>query len=181
MGTLRQHRKPRQSWTRHPWALPVIGRPRPENPRVGGSTPSQATTPQQVTSVAGGALWPHFAHAAGALVLLGALLFLGAAPAGAADGLTLGVLGAAAADLGTTQWAFARVPGAHDANPAVRGPASAVLVKAGTTAGVLLLDRHLQRTGHRRAGKVLKIAAIVAWGSCAAWNARQIARHGGAR
>ena len=178
MGTLRQYQKPRRLWTRQPWTLPVIGRPRPENPRVGCSTPSQATTPQQVTSAAGGALWLHFGHAAGALVLLGALLFPCAAPAGAADGLTFGVLGAAAADLGTTQWALATVPGAHDANPLVRGSGSAVAVKAGMTAGVLLLDRHLQRTGHRRAGKVLKIAVIVAWGSCAAWNVRQARTHG---
>jgi hypothetical protein len=114
-------------------------------------------------------------------VFLGALLFPGAMPAGAADGLTLGVLGVGAADLATTQWAFATVPGAHDANPLVRGPASAVVVKAGTTAGVLLLDRELRRRGHRRAGRVLKVAAIVVWGGCAAWNARQVARHGGAR
>jgi hypothetical protein len=91
------------------------------------------------------------------------------------------VLGASAADLGTTQWAFATVPGARDANPLVRGPASAVVVKVATTAGVLLLDRELRKRGHRRAGKVLKIAAIVVWGGCAAWNARQVARHGGPR
>src|SRR3990172_6735849 len=113
MGTLRQYQKPRRLWPRQPWTLPVIGRPRPENPRVGGSTPSQATTPQQVTSAAGGARWLPFGPAAGGrlgfnlggaggpLALLGALLFPCAAPAGAADGLTFGVLGAAAADLGT--------------------------------------------------------------------------------
>ena len=107
-----------------------------------------------------------------------------AAPAGAArelDLLTLGVLGAGAADLATTEWAFATVPGAHDANPMVRGPASAVVVKLGMTAGALLIDREFRRRGHPRAGKVVKIAAIVVWGSCAAWNARQLARHGGAR
>ena len=97
------------------------------------------------------------------------------------DLLTLGVIGAGAADLATTEWAFATVPGADDANPMVRGPASAVLVKASMTAGVLLLDREFKRRGHLRAGKVLKVAAIVAWGGCAAWNARQVARHGGAR
>jgi hypothetical protein len=111
------------------------------------------------------------------VLLLAALLFPGAGPAQAADALTLGVLGASTADLATTQWAFATVPGAHDANPLVRGPASAMLVKAATTAGVLLLDRELQKRGHRRAGKVLKIAAIVVWGSCAAWNVRQARRH----
>jgi hypothetical protein len=107
-----------------------------------------------------------------------------AAPAGAArdlDLLTLGVVGAGAADLATTEWALATVPGARDANPLVRGPASAVVVKLGMTAGVLLLDREFRRRGHPRAGKVLKIATIVVWGGCAAWNARQVARHGGAR
>jgi len=93
------------------------------------------------------------------------------------------VLGAAAADLATTELGLATIPGARvrDANPLVRGPVSAVVVKAGMTAGVLLLDREMRRRGHPRAGKVLKIAAIVTWGGCAAWNARQIARHGGAR
>jgi hypothetical protein len=112
------------------------------------------------------------------IALLGVLLFPGVTRA--ADTLTLGVFGAAAADIGTTQWAFATVPGAHDANPLVRGPSSAMLVKAGTTAGVLLLDRELQKRGHRRAGKVIKIAAIVVWGGCAAWNARQVRRSGSA-
>jgi len=102
-----------------------------------------------------------------------------AAPAGAArelDLLTLGVLGAGAADLATTEWALATVPGARDVNPLVRGPASAVVVKLGMTAGVLLLDREFKRRGHPRAGRVLKVATIVVWGSCAAWNARQVAR-----
>jgi hypothetical protein len=99
-----------------------------------------------------------------------------AGPARDLNLLTLGVLGAGAADLATTEWALATVPGARDANPLVRGPASAVVVKLGMTAGVLLLDRELKRRGHPRAGKVLKIAAIVVWGSCAAWNARQVAR-----
>lgn len=96
------------------------------------------------------------------------------APARSADALTVGVLGAAAADLVTTRWAFATVPGARDVNPMIQGPASALAVKAGMTAGVLLLDREFQKRGHRRASKVLKIAAIVTWGSCAVWNARQV-------
>jgi hypothetical protein len=90
--------------------------------------------------------------------------------------LTLGVIGAAAADLATVEWGFATVPGAQDMNPLVRGPASAVLVKVGTTAGVLLLDREFRRNGWPRAAKVLKIAAIVAWGWGTTQNVRQIAR-----
>jgi len=108
-----------------------------------------------------------------------ALLLLAPGPrAQAADALTIGVLGASVADLATTQWAFAAVPGARDVNPLVRGPVSAVVVKAGMTAGVLLLDREFKRRGHPRAGKVLKIAPIVVWGGCAAWNVHQTHRFG---
>lgn len=98
-------------------------------------------------------------------------------PAGAsADVLRNAVIGAAAADLATTHWGLATVPGARDANPLIRGHASAVMVKAGATAGVLLLDRELRKRGHRRAGKVLKVAAVITWGSLAAWNVRQARR-----
>jgi hypothetical protein len=100
-----------------------------------------------------------------------------AASAPAADRLDLGLYAAASADLITTRIAFKTIPGVRDANPAIQGPTSALAVKAAATGGVLLLDRHLRRTGHPRAAKVLKITAIVAWGTCAAWNARQIAKH----
>jgi hypothetical protein len=111
---------------------------------------------------------------------ISALLFLGllaASSAQSADRLDLGLYAAATADLATTTIAFKVLPGARDANPAVHGPTSAIAVKAASTAAILLMDRHLKRTGHPRAAKVLKITAIVAWGTCAAWNARQIAKH----
>ena len=96
----------------------------------------------------------------------------------AADALTVGVLGAAVADLATTNWAFAAGPGVRDVHPLVNGPTSAVLVKASATAGLFLIDRELKRRSHRRASKVLKISAIVVWGGCAAWNVRQIQQQG---
>ena len=105
------------------------------------------------------------------------ILVLAASSAPAADRLDLGLYAAAAADLGTTTFAFKTIPGVRDANPAIHGPTSALAVKAAATGGVLLLDRHLRRTGHPRAAKVLKIAAIVTWGTCAAWNMRQIQKH----
>ena len=105
------------------------------------------------------------------------LLTLSASSAQAADRLDLGLYAAAAADLATTTLAFKTIPGARDANPAIHGPTSALAVKAASTAAILLMDRHLKRTGHPRAAKVLKIAAIVVWGTCAAHNARQIANH----
>ncbi len=109
-----------------------------------------------------------------------ALILFAASFAAAADPLTLGVLAASAADLVTTQWGFAAgAPGVHDINPLINGPTSATLVKVGATAGVLLLDREFRRRGHKRASKVLKIGAIVVWGSAAAWNFRQARRQGG--
>lgn len=114
------------------------------------------------------------------VLVLAQLWALAPAPAAASDDvLTKGVLAAAAADLATTQWAFASIPGARDANPLIQGPGSAAAVKIGMAAGVLLLDRELQRRGNRKAAKVLKVATIVAWGSCAAWNLHQLRRGGG--
>jgi hypothetical protein len=105
-----------------------------------------------------------------------ALLLLLPAPARAADALDVAVLGAAGADLATTAWAFRAVPGVRDMNPMIRGPGSAAAVKLGATAGVLLLDREFKRRGHRRASKVLRVAAVVAWGTAAAWNVAQMRR-----
>lgn len=104
------------------------------------------------------------------------LLLLLPKPASAADALDVAVMAAAGADLTTSVWAFRTMPGAHDANPMIQGAGSAAAVKLGATAGVLLLDREFKRRGHRRASKVLRVAAVVAWGSCAAWNVRQIRR-----
>jgi hypothetical protein len=44
MVTSNEAGKPRQSWTGRLWPFLVVGPGRTENPRVGGSTPSQATT-----------------------------------------------------------------------------------------------------------------------------------------
>jgi len=59
MGTLSRRRKPRQSWARRLWPFPVLGS-RPflpaENPRVGGSIPSQAKPLQQLTGIPQAAL-----------------------------------------------------------------------------------------------------------------------------
>lgn len=94
--------------------------------------------------------------------------------ASSADGLRLGVLGVATADLAMTHVGLSA--GGRDLNPMVRGHGSAVAVKAGMTMGVLLLDREFRRRGHDRGAKVLKVATIIVWGSCAAWNMRQIHR-----
>ncbi len=70
MGTERGRETPRQSWLRRLWPFPVIGVAGTENPRVGGSTPSQATTPQQLSATALRRLVLHFEHAAGGLFIL---------------------------------------------------------------------------------------------------------------
>ncbi len=62
--------KPRQSWLGRLWPFPVVGGPRTENPRVGGSTPSQATTLQQLTGISFGRLVPVLEQARGGVLFL---------------------------------------------------------------------------------------------------------------
>ena len=102
-----------------------------------------------------------------------ALLVLLASPA-SADWLERGVIAASVADLATT-YAGLRA-GGREVSPLIHGTGSALAVKAMTTGGVLLLDLHLRRRGKHGQAKALKIAAIVVWGSCAAWNVRQTRR-----
>lgn len=179
MTTLADPRKVRRYWVRRLWPFPVIGRPRPENPRVGGSTPSQATNPQQVAGDTGAALALHLQHAAGGIAFLGALLapVVGIAQAPQSTALRGAVLdtawigGAAAADLGTTWWAEARCPSCYEANGLMRSNGARIGVKLGTTAAAAWACHELRRHGHKGHAKLLRWTLVAVWSGVAVNNA----------
>jgi hypothetical protein len=171
MVTSSEPRKPRQSWVRRLWPLPVVGLKRAENPRVGGSTPSQATTYERHREHT----WNTLRGAVGGPVLLIGLLSpcvaqepadpwgpppppppaeTGRLQAASIDAAWIG--GAAALDLGASRWALARCAGCYEANPLMRSVPVAIVAKAGATAvGVAWAD-HLRRKGDRRGARIVR-------------------------
>ncbi len=89
------------------------------------------------------------------------------------DALDVMLVTAAAADLYTTDRALRVSPSLHEANPLMQTPGARVGVKTLATVGVIGGARYLERRGHSRAAKILKVAAIVAWSGAAVNNVLQ--------
>ncbi len=183
---------PRQSWARRLWPFPVVGVHGTENPRVGGSTPSQATNLQRLSGISLRRLALHFEHAAGGLLFLAPLLLPtctsaeatpadpwepvphteGRLRAAAADAAW--IAGAGAVDLWTTQHALSRCSSCYEGTPWMRGslPARVGLKLAMTGAGVAWAD-HLRRKGDRRGARLVRWGLVGLQVGFAAWNLRQ--------
>ena len=173
MLTSAKRGNPRQSWARRLWPFPVVGVHGTENPRVGGSTPSQATSPQRLSATASRRLALHFEHAAGGLVFLAALLAPAHAAAQVVDVTTPapGRLRAAAVDagwmatgagldLGASRWAFARCSTCYEGNPVMRSVPTAIVIKAaGIGMGTLVCD-HLRQHGHPRGARIFRWVVV---------------------
>jgi hypothetical protein len=87
-----------------------------------------------------------------------------------ADTLDVMVVTSAGADLATTEWALQN-PGLREGNPLLQGTGIRVGVKTLTTAAVVVGARHLERRGHSKAAKVIKVLAVVVWSGAAVQNA----------
>jgi hypothetical protein len=110
-----------------------------------------------------------------AVCALGAGLTLLASAACPADRLDWLVAGASAADLWTTERALAG-PGVREANPLLQSPGARIGGKALATAAVLVGCHQIEKRGHRRAAKVVRILAVVTWSGAAVNNAIQARR-----
>lgn len=181
MLTMMDRGKPRQSWTGRFRALWVRRPDRTENPRVGGSTPSQATNPQRVAGVLFGALALHLQLISGALAQEREDPWGPAPPveatggrlrAAAVDAVWIG--GAGGVDLWSTERALGRCPGCYEGHPWMRGglPARVGMKLAMTGAGVAWAD-HLRRKGDRRGARLVRWGLVGLQLGFAAWNLRQ--------
>ncbi len=185
MLTSAKRGKPRQSWLGRLWPFPVVRSGRTENPRVGGSTPSQATTPQQLSGVAFRRLVLHFEHAAGGLIFLVPFI----APAGVlAQGdpwsppspsarplheATIDaawMAGAAGVDLASTEYAGHYWPDFREANPWMQTSGRALAVKAGATAAGGWLCYELRKHGHPKGARWLRWGIVAVWSGAAINN-----------
>ena len=167
MLTMTDLRKPRQSWTRRFRALWVAKADRTENPRVGGSTPSQATSLQRLAGILLAALVLHLQLAAGA-----GAQESGRLRAASIDAAWIG--GAAVADLWTTDYTLRRYPSCYEGHPFMRGP---LLARAGvklamTGVGVAWAD-HLRRKGDRRGARLVRWGLVGLQLGLAGWNLHQ--------
>jgi hypothetical protein len=77
------------------------------------------------------------------------------------------VIGAAAADLVSTELALSR-PGTKEINPFGPSPPARVGLKVAGTVAVLAVSRKM----NRKASRVLKVVAIVVWSGAAVHNLR---------
>lgn len=80
----------------------------------------------------------------------------------------IGVVGAAAADVISTEVALAN--GGTEANPLMVNRTARIAVKSGTTAAVVLIARELEESGHTRAASILRMSIFTMWMGAAAWN-----------
>ena len=88
------------------------------------------------------------------------------------DGL---VVVSAGADMYTTEAAL-RSPRLQELNPLGQSAAARVGLKTLGCVGVLAASKHLERHGHKRAGKVTKIVIIALWSGAAVNNHIQARR-----
>lgn len=103
------------------------------------------------------------------LIIALALATIGCASSGAGKALNVGVIGAAAADVVTTQQAIGR--GAVEANP-LMGPQAwrQVAVKSAGVGVVWAGAQRLEQRGHPVWAQVVRGAAMSLWLSAAMWN-----------
>jgi hypothetical protein len=80
------------------------------------------------------------------------------------------VITSAAADIGTTEWALQR-PGLREANPLLQAPAQRAAGKTLGTAAILYGTDYLEKRGHKRWSKWIRIGTVVFWSGCAVNNA----------
>ena len=182
MLTERKVGKPRQSWSRRLWPFSAVRADRTENPRVGGSTPSQATTLQRLTGVLLLALALHLQLAAAAIAqerpdpwgppASETPAARGRLRAAAIDAAWIG--GAAALDLWSTDHAFGRCPTCYEGHPLMRGglPARVGVKLAMTGVGIVWAD-HLRRKGDRRGARLVRWGLVGLQVGFTAWNLRQ--------
>jgi len=71
--------------------------------------------------------------------------------------------GAAALDLGTTEFALRRCETCREGNPLGSSPNARLGLKLGVTAGVSALCYHLHKQGHHRKAKIARWTVVGAW------------------
>ncbi len=81
------------------------------------------------------------------------------------------MVAAAAADIALTERLLARDAGLAEGNPLMRGgPGVRIGIKAGATAGLILLARHFDHSGNHGLARALRWTTIGVWSSGAGWN-----------
>ena len=96
------------------------------------------------------------------------------APVDSAAHLTLLYGAPALADLATTEWVLRN--GGTERNPFLQERPVRLAVNAAVVAAEVWGTRKLQRTGHPRAARVVKVGSFVVRGFAVAWNIRQARR-----